>query len=139
MCKNEKDEAVKSDDEKTKTKSKPRPSAPKKAHVVVPKKDKESPTKKLKKKVDESSSSDSSDSDEPTRRAPGYSLLRMERDRIDRALQSLRRKAEHRLAAAGGKRPTTTVCSILNDALVEFYVDEKTKFETKFGRYLSDN
>lgn len=110
------------------------------------------PKPKPKKPVDGGANDDDEDADEdedeeesssslaaePTRHAPGYSLLRVERDRIDRALLSLRRKADNRMSASGGKKVQTTVCSILNDALIEFFTDEKNRFEAKFGRYLAN-
>lgn len=84
---------------------------------------------------------DKDEDGETTRHSPGYSLLRVERDRIDRALVSLRAKNEHRVAnsSAAGKKPPTTVCSILNDALIEFYEETQGKFMARFGRYLEDS
>jgi len=61
----------------------------------------------------------------------------VERDRIARAIVSLRKKNEHRVEAAGGKKPPPTVCSILNDALLEFYIGVQQDFNAKFSRYLS--
>jgi hypothetical protein len=66
------------------------------------------------------------------RHAPGYSLLRVERDRMDRAIASLHHKAE------SGKS-TTSVCGILTSSLIEFYDDERRRFANKFGRYLKED
>lgn len=68
-----------------------------------------------------------------SRHCPGYSMLRVERDKIDRSRLALLRKNEAR--AAQGK-PAPTVCSILNDRLIEFYTDVAGQFDSRFGKYL---
>jgi hypothetical protein len=116
--------------------------AAKKADVEVPPK-KTAPKKAPPKKPVEDADEDADESPEPSqiRHSPGYSLLRVERDRIERALVSLRNKNEHRATntASNGKRPTTTVCSILNDALIEFYEEVQGKFMARFKRYLEES
>jgi outer membrane biosynthesis protein TonB len=70
-----------------------------------------------------------------TRHCPGYSMLRVERDKLERSRVALVRRNETR--AAQGK-PAPTVCSILNDRLIEFYTDMSTQFNTRFGKYLQE-
>lgn len=70
-----------------------------------------------------------------SRHCPGYSMLRVERDKIERSRQALIRKNETR--ASQGK-PAPTVCSILNDTLIEFYSDVSTQFDARFGKYLKN-
>jgi hypothetical protein len=87
-----------------------------------------------------SSPQQSSDADEPTggRHPPGFSMVKAERDRIDRALTALRRRVATKAEKdkQKGKKPTTTVCSILNAALIKFYTKTRKDFETEFNDYL---
>lgn len=70
-----------------------------------------------------------------TRHCPGYSMLRVERDKLERSRLALVRRNETR--AAQGK-PAPTVCSILNDSLIEFYANISAQFNTRFGKYLQE-
>jgi hypothetical protein len=69
-----------------------------------------------------------------TRHSPGYSMLRVERDKIERSRLALVKKNETR--AAQGK-PAPTVCSILVDSLIDFYNEVQALYDTKFGKYLA--
>lgn len=74
----------------------------------------------------------------PERHAPGFSMIKAERDRIDRALTALKRrvasKAEKDLSK--GKKPVTTVCRILNVSLIKFYSKIREDFQAEFSEYL---
>ena len=70
-----------------------------------------------------------------TRHCPGYGMLRVERDKIERSRVALTRRNETR--AAQGK-PAPTICSMLNDRLIEFYADISAQFNTRFGKYLQE-
>ncbi|MDR3542361.1 MAG: hypothetical protein P4L69_15580, partial [Desulfosporosinus sp.] len=87
-----------------------------------------------------SSSSDSSSGDDeptPNRKAPGESILRVDRGRIKRAIESHQNRRDKRIEQAGEKRPTTTVVSMLTDELLEFWnTDTLSLFDKKFGRYM---
>ncbi len=69
------------------------------------------------------------------RHSPGYSMLKVERDKIERSMQTLMRKNETRIEQG---KPTPTVCSILNDRLVEFYGEMADHFDRCFGKYIQN-
>lgn len=132
-------------DQKPKPKPKARPEPRPKLKVAAEPKKKAAVAKtppQKRKKVDEGDDAESgedSSPEEPVRHPPGYSLLKAERDRIERALIALQRKASARQSATGSKRPPTTVCSILTHDLIEFLKDERRKFNERFGRYLAED
>ena len=122
-------------------------------------KDKDKDKKKKKtvvKKQPEEPSSDEDDDDDlsPTdddggdvedkpvtanRKSPGFSMLRIDRGRIKRAIESHQNRRQKRLEQAGSKKPTTTVCSMLTDGLLQFWEQEVlSKFDDKFGSYMQD-
>jgi outer membrane biosynthesis protein TonB len=74
------------------------------------------------------------------RHPPGFSMVKAERDRIDRALTALKRRVATRADKdkLKGKKTTTTVCSILNASLIKFYSRIRTDFETEFNEYLEE-
>jgi hypothetical protein len=67
------------------------------------------------------------------RHAAGYTILRIERDKIARTLAHLiKRKASRETV---GKVPPT-VCSMLNDMLIRFYERTSADFDREFANYI---
>lgn len=71
-----------------------------------------------------------------TRKQPGYSMIKLEEERLRSSLDALLHKRKQREKANGGSGLTST-CSVLANNLIEFYEDMINQFDRKFGRYIS--
>lgn len=104
---------------------------PPKAEAEAPKKKKKAPQPK--KEPSEKTAKDAAAA-EPQRHLPGFALLRVERDRIDRVRAAISGKIKKR--SEDGK--SVGVCGILNDQLLKFYDGVRADFVKEFGKYLKD-
>lgn len=70
---------------------------------------------------------------------PGMSILKTERNRLSKTLDGLRKKREARLhvAAGGKKRPTTTVCGLLMDSMINFYEGVIRNYDAQYNQYMN--
>ena len=145
----EKKAPKKSSSEKEKKPAATKPKAKKAVDTDVTKKEKKAAKRPLtgaaaassakKKKQSETAGGETKQSTSSSERRPsGYTTAKAERDRILRALSALKKRVAHKIEKdkQKGKKSTTSVCSILNNALIKFYTTLLGQFEEEFKEYL---
>jgi len=85
---------------------------------------------------DDGDGADDKSSTPQNRKPSGYTLLCVERNRIRRALESLRQKNSRRIEQTVSKKPSTTTCNLLTDLLEDFWTEASATFERRFAKYL---